>query len=72
MAGRKVVRLKIEVPDDVDVVPMIVRKPGLSINTRPGGLKNLKLDLTTQKAGEWLNGPDGPSANACCVRGFIG
>ncbi|MCX6621323.1 MAG: hypothetical protein NTY38_09620 [Acidobacteria bacterium] len=74
MAGRKIVQLTIEVPDDVVVVPVIVRKPGgILSNQASPGMNMLKVDLTTQKAAAWLNGPGGLRAdNCCCVRGFIG
>jgi hypothetical protein len=82
MAARQVVHLRIEVPDDVDIVPLIVRKasPATATPLRAGPAtatplrvgKNIKFDLTTAKAADWLNAPGLRADNCCCVRGFIG
>lgn len=77
MAGKHLVRLTIEVPENVEVVPVIVRKPGKvaspNLPTDRTVLKQATIDLTTAKAGNWLGkAPDPRLADyctACCVRG---
>jgi len=77
MAGKHVVHLTIEVPDNVEIVPVIVHKEGsVSTPTLAAGasvVKHATIDLTTAKAGNWLGkAPDPRLADyctACCVRG---
>jgi hypothetical protein len=67
---RQVVRLTIEVPDGVDVHTMIVRKSGANaLAASSPATRFAKVDLTTQKAQQWLNNMAPRAADCCCVRG---
>ena len=70
MAGKNVVRLVIEVPDDVVVMPVIVHKGG-NVSAGDGSvMKQATIDLTTSKTSRWLGSKFSPAGtNCCCVRG---
>jgi hypothetical protein len=73
MAAKRTVHLTIEVPDDVNVVPVIVRKAGRTIvtNTSAPGMRMVKFDLTTSRAAEWMNSIMPRASECCCVRGYV-
>ena len=73
MTNKHVVRLTIQVPADVEVVPVVVRKPGMS-SPNPSSArytKEIQYDLTTAKATSWLNSSLPRFDQCCCVRGII-
>jgi len=81
-SDKKVVKLRIQVPANVEVITEVVDSNRvLALEGAPVETKDLVLDLTTKRTAQWLNTTESEvsgqsdewhtAANgcACCVRG---